>query len=433
MATLLRGGIIVDPTYNGPKGPVDIRIDGQTISRITPCGEVDESGPAAERNIIDISGLRVLPGLIDMHVHFREPGFEYKETIQTGCAAAVSGGFTDVCTMPNTEPVNDCAQVTAFILTRSAEAKSARVYPVGAISSGLKGIRLAEFGDMKEAGVVAVTDDGRPVVNSQLMRRALEYARGFDLLVISHCEELHLAGDGVMNEGVVATQLGLRGIPNAAESTMVMRDIELCRIAGSRLHIAHVSTRESVEAIRRAKEKGVRVTAETAPHYFTLTDEAVRRYHTNAKMNPPLRSEQDRQAVREGIADGTIDVIATDHAPHSALEKDVEFDRAANGVIGLESSLPISLVLVRDGVISLDTLAEKMAINPAKILGLNRTIGVGASADLTVIDPDVAHTIDVNRFKSRSRNCPFNGWQVKGRAVMTVVSGRIVFQDFKRG
>jgi dihydroorotase len=433
MLTLLRGGVVIHSGYTGPKGFVDILIEDQIIAKILPLGEFSELNTIPEENIIDITGLKVVPGMIDMHVHFREPGFEYKETISSGCAAAVSGGFTDVCTMPNTDPANDSSQVTSFILKRAAEQNAAKIHPVGAISVGLKGLELAEFGDLKASGIVGVTDDGNPVMNSQLMRRAMEYARGFDLLVISHCEELNLSGAGVMNEGEVATQMGLRGIPNASESTMVMRDIELSRITGSRLHIAHVSTKESVDAIRKAKDNGIPVTAETAPHYFALTDEAVRRYNTNAKMNPPLRTEQDRQAIRQGLADGTIDVIATDHAPHSVMEKEVEFDKAANGIIGLESSLPISFSLVGEGVLSTQQLVEKMATNPGRILKLEKRIAIGAPADLTVIDFDTEYRIDVSKFKSKSRNCPFHDWQVRGRAALTIVDGNIVFDGLNRG
>jgi dihydroorotase len=302
------------------------------------------------------------------------------------------------------------------------------VYPVAAVSRGSLGRRLSEYGELKAAGAVAVSDDGRPVEDGQLMRRAMEYAGGFGLPVISHCEDLALAGSGVMNEGAYATQMGLAGIPNAAETAMVVRDIAICELTGCRLHIAHVSARESVAAIREAKKRGVPVTAETAPHYFTLTDEAVGIYDTNAKMNPPLRSAADRQAIREGLADGTLDVIATDHAPHALEEKDVEFDRAANGIIGLETSVGLTLKLVADGVITLQQMVEKMAVNPAKILGLPAGIGKGRAADLTLIDPNRSWTVEPQTFRSLSRNTPFGGWQFRGRAVMTLVGGRIVHE-----
>ncbi|MDL1968989.1 MAG: dihydroorotase, partial [Deltaproteobacteria bacterium] len=303
-----------------------------------------------------------------------------------------------------------------------------RVYPVAAISKGLNGKSLCEYGELKKAGAIALSDDGNPVSDSQLMRRAMEYAKGFSLPIISHCEDYNLAANGVVNEGAVATNLGLAGIPNAAESTMVMRDIALCELTESRLHIAHVSTKESVQAIRNAKKRGVRVTAETAPHYFTLTEDAVKGYNTNAKMNPPLRSSQDREAILAGLADGTIDVIATDHAPHSYIEKEVEFDRAANGIVGLETSVSLSLKLVQNSIISLTELVEKMSTNPARILGLDTGITAGKPADITIIDPDLSYKIDSNRFKSLSRNTPFDKWNMKGKAILTMVGGKVVFE-----
>ncbi|HPA16032.1 MAG TPA: dihydroorotase, partial [Desulfobacterales bacterium] len=335
MRILIKGGRVLDP--GNLDGRYDILVEGGKIADIRPFGTTEIRDP--DTRIIDAAEKWVVPGLIDMHVHLREPGQEYKETIETGCMAAAHGGFTAVCAMPNTNPVNDNAQVSRYIVRRAGEAGGARVYPVAAISRGLEGNLLCEYGELKEAGVIAVSDDGRPVVNSRLMRRALEYAGGFGLPVISHCEDLDLAEGGVMNEGALATRMGLAGIPNAAESIMVMRDIALCELTGAPLHIAHVSTTESVRAIRDAKERGAPVTAETAPHYFTLTEDSVEKYNTNAKMNPPLRAPRDREAVMRGIADGAIDVIATDHAPQSRIEKDVEFDRAANGIIGLETSL----------------------------------------------------------------------------------------------
>ena len=363
-----------------------------------------------------------------MHVHLREPGYEYKETIETGCMAAAAGGFTAVCCMPNTNPVNDSREVTEFIIKKAVEAGTARVYPVAAISVGLNGEHLSEFGDLKEAGAIALSDDGNPVTDGQFMRKAMEYAKGFGLPVISHSEDLSLTADGVMNEGATATRMGLAGIPNAAESVMVMRDIALSELTGTPIHIAHVSTMESVQAIRDAKQRGVSVTAETAPHYFTLTDETVKAYNTNAKMNPPLRSSQDREAVRQGLADGTIDAIATDHAPHSVLEKEVEFDRAANGIIGLETALPLALKLVSEGIISMGDLVEKMSKNPARILGIQCGLRVGNPADLTIIDPEIKHVIDTDHLLSLSKNTPFDGWEMKGRAMLTMVGGKVVFQ-----
>jgi dihydroorotase len=438
MLMLIKGGRVIDP--GNIDGIMDILIDNGKIVEIKPQITAEDSprlqgasgmerGKVSVDRVIDADGKIVTPGLIDMHVHLREPGYEYKETIATGCKSAACGGFTAVCCMPNTNPVNDNRHVTEFILKRALEVETVRVYPVAAISIGLQGKGLCEYGDLKDAGAVALSDDGNPVMNSQLMRRALEYAKGFGLQVISHCEDRDLAGGGVMNEGEIATRMGLAGIPNAAESVMVIRDIALCELTASPLHIAHVSTAESVRAIRDAKNRGVLVTAETAPHYFTLTDEAVGAYDTNAKMNPPLRSRRDREAVRQGLADGTIDAIATDHAPHARIEKEVEFDLAANGIIGLETSLSLSLKLVDDGVLALTDLIAKMSTNPARILGLESGLQVGYSADITIIDPDRSYRIEADSFQSLGRNTPFEGWDVKGRAVLTMVGGKIVYQD----
>jgi dihydroorotase len=387
--------------------------------------EPEQTVPA-DIPVIDAGGCWVVPGLIDIHVHLREPGEEYKEDIVSGARAAAAGGFTAVACMPNTKPVNDNATITAMIRTKAASA-AVRVYPLGAISLASDGHQLAEYGEMKAAGAVAVTDDGRPVRDSQLMRRAMEYASDFDLPVISHSEEASLS-TGVMNEGPVSTQLGLKGIPTAAESIMVYREIALAEFTGTRVHIAHVSTAMSVELIRAAKARGVRVTAETAPHYFTLTDEAVIGYDTNTKMNPPLRSAADREAIRVALADGTLDAIATDHAPHSILEKEVEFDAAANGIIGLETSLPLGLALVRDKVLEVGRLIELMSVNPARILGVpGGVLSPGAVADLTLIDPQREFLYTADQVVSKSRNTPFLGWKLQGRTVMTMVGGSIRF------
>jgi dihydroorotase len=426
MPVLIENGRVIDP--GNLDGFMDILIKDGKISEIKK-QRTEVGGQRSEVRVIDASGKIVTPGLIDMHVHLREPGYEYKETIKSGCLAAAHGGFTAICPMPNTNPVNDNEQVTEYILKKAAFANTVRVYPVAAISKGLNGKSLCEYGELKEAGAIALSDDGNPVSNSQLMRMAMEYAKGFGLPVISHCEDLDLAANGVVNEGAVATSMGLAGIPNAAESTMVMRDIALCELTGTRVHIAHVSTKESVQAIRNAKKRGVKVTAETAPHYFTLTEDAVKGYNTNAKMNPPLRSSQDREAILEGLADGTIDVIATDHAPHSYIEKKVEFEQAANGIIGLETSVSLSLKLVHDGVISLTGLVEKMSTNPAKVLGLNIGITAGNPADITIIDPDLSYKIDSSRFKSLSRNTPFDGWDMKGKAILTMVGGKVLLDE----
>jgi dihydroorotase len=366
-----------------------------------------------------------VPGLIDMHVHLREPGFEYKETIATGTAAAKAGGFTSVCCMPNTNPVNDSRSVTEFILAQARNAW-ARVFPVGAITKGSKGDELSEMAELHAAGCFAVSDDGKPVMNSAIMRRAMEYSKIFDLLVISHCEDSSLSDKGVMNEGVVSTELGLRGIPRAAEDVMTGRDISLAELTGARLHIAHVSTAGSVRLVRDAKSRGVKITAETCPHYFSLTEEAVRGYNTMAKMNPPLRTADDVAAIKQGLKDGVIDVIATDHAPHAMDEKSGEFDYASFGVVGLETAVGLSLKLVLEGTLTLNDVVSKMSSNPAKILKLNKgTLSVGADADITIIDPNIEWTVDSARFKSKSKNTPFNDWKLKGIAVQTIVGGRI--------
>lgn len=424
MLMLIKSGRIIDP--GNIDGIVDILIKDGKLFEIT-----DNIKVSADR-IIDASGKIVTPGLIDMHVHLREPGHEYKETIKSGCLSAAYGGFTAICPMPNTTPVNDNGQVTEYILKKAGIADMVRVYPVAAISKGLNGKSLCEYGELKESGAIALSDDGNPVSDSQLMRRAMEYAKGFGMPVISHCEDLNLVANGVVNEGAVATRMGLAGIPNAAESIMVMRDIALCELTGSRVHIAHVSTKESVQAIRNAKKRGVNLTAETAPHYFTLTEDDVKGYNTNAKMNPPLRSSQDREAILEGLSDGTIDVIASDHAPHSYIEKKVEFEQAANGIIGLETSVSLSLKLVHDGVISLAGFVEKMSTNPAKVLGLNSGITAGNPADITIIDPDLSYKIDSRRFRSLSRNTPFDGWNMKGKAILTMVGGKVLFEEQKQ-
>lgn len=425
MLTVIKGGRVIDP--GNLDDILDVVIEDGNIVEIKQ--DALAGNESKETKIIDASGKIVAPGLIDMHVHLRDPGYEYKETIETGSRAAAFGGFTAVCCMPNTNPVNDCRQVTEYIVKKAVKADIVRVYPIAAISEGLKGDNLCEYGELKDAGAIALSDDGNPVMNSQLMRRALEYSSGFNLPVISHCEDFDLVSDGAMNEGAVATKMGLSGIPNAAESIMVLRDIALCELTGVPVHIAHVSTKESVRAIRDAKKRGVPVTAETAPHYFSLTDASIKDYNTNSKMNPPLRTEQDIEAICQGLVDGTIDVIATDHAPHSLIEKAVEFDRAANGIIGLETAVPLGLKLVEAGIIDITDLIEKMSKNPARILGLKIGLEIGKTADITIIDPEISYCIDANRFQSLSRNTPFDGWDVKGRAVLTMVGGKVVYQD----
>ncbi|MFQ6759074.1 MAG: dihydroorotase [Deltaproteobacteria bacterium] len=422
---LLKNGRVIDPA-NGIDQIRDVLIvDGRIRALGQPGSLAGHDGL-----VYDVTGKWVVPGLIDMHVHLREPGQEYKETIETGTRAAAAGGFTAVACMPNTKPINDNQTVTVFILAKAAEAGLARVYPVGAISSGSNGEHLAEFGELRQAGAVAVTDDGLPVGNSQLMRRALEYAGNHDLLVISHAEELSLSQGGAMNDGALATRLGLRGIPHVAEEIMVYRDLALAEFTGRPIHIAHVSTRESLALIRRAKEKGVAVSAETAPHYFTLTETAVDGYNTLAKMNPPLRTEADVAAVREALRDGTLDAIATDHAPHGELDKDQEFDLAANGIIGLETAVPLTLQLVREKQLDARRMVELLSVNPARILGVpGGTLSVGAPADIAVIDPEKKFVFTEESIQSKSRNSPFLGWELQGKAVLTIMAGRITWQE----
>jgi dihydroorotase len=425
MLTLIQGGSVIDPGHLDTVA--DILIKDHKIVEIITAGRKAAFEPVSR--IIDASGKIVCPGFIDMHVHLREPGHEHKETIETGSRAAAWGGFTAVCAMPNTDPVNDNCQITEFILSQATRANFAKVFPVGALSIGLEGKQICEFEQLKACGVVAVSDDGNPVMDDHLMQAALVAAQSYDLPVISHCEDLNLVAGGVMNAGAVAREMKLAGISNASESVMVERDIALSELTGAPVHIAHVSTADSVQALREAKSRGLKVTAETAPHYFMLTDEAVRQCGTDAKMNPPLRSAEDREAVRRGIVDGTIDVIATDHAPHSSREKAVEFGKAANGVIGLETAVSLGLKLVQGGVISLTELIEKMSTNPARILGLDHGLRPGRAADITIIDPHVAYKVNVKRFQSLSRNCPFDGWQLQGKAVLTMIDGRIVFEE----
>jgi dihydroorotase len=365
-----------------------------------------------------------------MHVHLREPGQEYKETIASGTAAAVAGGITSVACMANTNPVNDSAAVTRFILEQAGLAKAARVYPIGALSVGLKGERLAEFGEMRRAGIVAVSDDGMPVMDAGLMRHALEYATLFDLLVIAHEEDACLRGGGVMNEGVTSIRLGLKGSPPAAEELMVARDIALVEVTGGRLHVAHVSTARSVALVREARGRGLRVSAEATPHHLVLTEDAVADYDTNAKMAPPLRTRTDVEALRAGLADGTVEAIASDHAPHHVDEKDCEFDQAANGVVGLETALGLGLKLVADGVLDVSTLIARMTIGPARLLGIPAgTLEIGAPADVVVIDPERRWKVSARTFRSKSGNTPFDGWDLLGKAVATFVGGALVYED----
>ena len=426
MKRLLKGGRVVDPV-NGVDGEHDILIDGDRIVR------VGRDLPVDGAEIVEIpNGLVVCPGLIDMHVHLREPGQEHKETVATGTASAVAGGFTAVACMPNTTPVNDNANVTAYILARAAEASLARVYPIGAVSRGSNGELLADIADLRQAGCVAITDDGHPVATALLLRRAMEYAGMFDMPVVEHCEDQTLKGDGVAHEGYHAAALGLRGIPGACEALGAERGILMSELTGSAFHVAHMSARASLRAVRKGKEAGIRVTCEVAPHHFTLTDEALGTpipYDTNTKMNPPLREAADRDAMVSGIADGTVDVIATDHAPHHYDEKNVEFDRAPFGIVGLETAVPLSLDrLVHAGVIRLPRLIELLSVSPARILRIpGGTLSEGASADITILAPDLKVRIDAAALRSRSKNTPFNGWELCGGVAATIVGGRTVF------
>lgn len=425
MNLLIRNGRLIDPAHRRDE-VTDLLIENGKIARIGKSLKFD--GPKSETQIIDGTDKWIVPGFVDVHVHLREPGFEYKETIKTGTEAAAAGGFTSICCMPNTNPVNDNQAVTRMILEKARQEGVVHVYPIGAITKGSKGEELSEVGDLVEAGCVAITDDGKPVMNSEVMRRAMEYALAFDLTVIDHCEDEHLMEGGVMNEGVVSMELGLKGIPAAAEEVMVARNLILAELTGARLHLAHISTAGSVRLIREAKSRGVRVSAETCPHYFSLTEEAVRGYNTYAKMNPPLRTSQDRDAVRQGLKDGTLDVIATDHAPHAEDEKDREFDLAPFGIVGLETALPLTLMLVEEGVLSIDEAVAKLTVHPARVMRLNKGhLGIGADADLCLIDPEATWTVDPRRLRSKSKNTPFGGWKMKGLVSMTIVDGRVVY------
>ncbi|MHB8091012.1 MAG: dihydroorotase [Syntrophales bacterium] len=426
MNLLLKGGRVIDPSTG-----VD-QVQNLLIKNGKIAGRVEEGQALSdpELDVIDISGKILVPGLIDMHTHLREPGDEYKETIASGSEAAAAGGFTSIACMPNTHPVNDNRSTTEFILKRAAECGLVNVYPIAAISLKSEGAILSEFWDLKEAGAVGFSDDGKPVMNSALMRRALEYASSLDMPIISHCEDVNLSAGGVMHEGAVSAEIGLVGIPAAAEEIMVARDILLAEYTGAHVHIAHVSTKGSVRLIHEAKARGIRVTAETAPHYFMLTDEALRNFDTFAKVYPPLRGAKDREAIREGMNDGAIDTIASDHAPHARTDKELEFDYAANGITGLETSLSLSLSLVQEGILTLPELIKKMTINPARILHIPKgTLAAGADADITVIDTEKEWLVDPRMFRSRGKNTPFQGQQLRGKAVLTIVGGEIRFRD----
>jgi dihydroorotase len=421
----IQGGIVIDPGHRN--GLADVLIQHGKIIEIgfpltTPLG------PDSSVTVLEAKGWVVAPGLVDLHCHLREPGFEYKETIATGGASAVAGGFTSICCMPNTLPVNDNASITKFMLTKGQEAGKARIFPIGAITRNSEGEELADIGELVEAGCVAISDDGRPVMNSLVMRRALEYAKAFGIPVVDHCEDLHLTDGGCMNEGIVSTELGMPGIPDASEEVMVARNLALADLTGVHVHLAHLSTARSVELVRHAKMQGLPVSAEVCPHHFSITEEAVRCYNSNAKMNPPLRTEEDVQALKIGLVDGTIDVIATDHAPHAAQEKQLEFDTAPFGIVGFETALPLTLRLVHDGVLSLDQALDKLTRAPAKLFHLPvGNLQPGSEADVVIFDPNEEWVVDPSRFHSKSQNTPFAGWTVTGKVKLTMVGGRIVY------
>lgn len=426
MRLLIANGYLVDPSQGQNSGRNLLIEDGRVVGLLERSEGVPEGA-----EVLDATGLVVAPGFIDMHVHLREPGQEYKETIASGAAAAVAGGWTSVCAMPNTDPANDSPAVTRFIIEQAKRAELANVFPIGSITKESKGAELAEMGEMKAAGIVAVSDDGRPVPSAGMMRRAMEYARGFDLTVVDHCEDRSLAAGGAMHEGRWSLMLGLKGIPAAAEEMDAVRDCTLAELTGARVHLAHVSTKGALEAVRRAKDAGLSLTCEVAPHHWALSDEAVEGFDTNTKMSPPLRSRDHIEAILEGLRDGTIDAIATDHAPHHADEKALEYDQAPFGIMGLETAVGLALDrLVHEGTINLERLVELCSVNPARIFNLtNRgTLRKDAWGDVTILDPDLRWTFDVSRSKSKSRNTPFDGWTMRGAVVATVVSGRVVYR-----
>lgn len=438
MKLLIKNGRVIDPAQNRD-GIFDILcIDGKVhrVEKKISLLDRDENPAQPVRGagvptIINAKGWIVAPGFVDLHTHLREPGFEYKEDIKTGTEAAAAGGFTTILCMANTKPVNDNAVITEFIVRKAREVGAVRVVPVGAISKGLEGKTLAEIGQMADAGIVAVSDDGRCVMDSALMRKGMQYARGFGLLVISHAEDENLCGAGSINEGLVATELGLPGSPNAAEEIIVARDIALAELTKARLHIAHLSTRGSLDLVRAAKKRGVAVTCEVTPHHLMLTDEAVRGYRTEASMRPPLRSEEDVAALRKGLKEGVIDAIATDHAPHASFEKEIEFVKAAHGLVGLETALPLTLKLVDERVITLKDAIRLLSTQPARIAGFTGrgTLKVGSDADIVLFDEKEKIKIDAAKFKSKSRNTPFDGWTARGRVKATIVGGKVKYYE----
>jgi dihydroorotase len=424
MKLLIVNGYVIDPAQEINAGKNLLVEDGRVVDLLDSSEALPE-----DAQMLDATGLIVAPGFIDLHTHLREPGHEYKETIATGTAAAVAGGWASVCAMPNTDPINDNPAVTRFMIEQGQAAQLANVFPIGAITKGSGGKELAEMGEMKNAGIVAVSDDGRPVPSAAMMRRAMEYARGFDLTVVDHCQDTSLSAGGVMHEGRWSLILGLRGMPAAAEDVDVVRDCVLAKLTGAKVHIAHVSTRGALEAVRAAKREGLQVTCEVTPHHWTLTDEAVADYDTNTKMSPPLRSRDHVEAVLEGMKDGTIDIIATDHAPHHIDEKGLEFDQAPFGITGLETAVGLAFDLVHRGQIDLERMVAMCSTNPAQTFGLSErgSLKPKAHADITILDPQFEWVFDVNRSKSKSRNTPFHGRPMQGAAVATIVGGRLVY------
>ncbi len=422
MKTLIKNGHVVDPK-NKIDEILDLLIEDGKVKSIAK--KITDKAD----HEIDVKNKIVTPGLIDIHVHLRQPGYEYKETIETGLRAAVKGGFTGVCPMPNTNPVADRRSDMEFMIGEARRLNLIHLWPVGAVTLKQEGNELTEFGELKKGGALALSDDGRPITNSSILRRALEYSKKFDLPILIHAQDEGLFCGGCMNEGFVSTKLGLPGIPAESESVEVARDIQLADLTGGRLHFCHISSRKSLELIRQAKARGSKVTAETCPHYFHLTDESVMNYNTRAKMNPPLRTGEDVKAIKDALKDGTVDVISTDHAPHSEGEKDQEFDKAPFGIIGLETSLALSLRLVEEKVLSLTQLIEKMSANPAKVLKVDRGhLSVGAAADITIFDPELEWVVEKDKIESKSKNSPFIGWKMKGRATEVLAEGRVVLE-----
>ena len=426
MTVLIKNGRVIDPT-NDLDEPKDLLIDKGKIKALESPGKIN-IGTGEKQSIIDAKDCVVCPGLIDMHVHFRVPGFEYKETIESGCRSAAAGGFTSVAVMPNTNPVNDTRSVTEHLLSLAKTKGIINVYAIAAITRNLAGERLSEMADLKDAGAIAFSDDGRPVMNNELMRRAFEYSKMFKLPLIQHSEMLDLTEGGCMNEGIVSTELGLKGMPAEAEDIMVYRDIALLEKTGGRLHVAHISSKNSVDLVRQAKSRGLSVTCEVAPHHFTLTDEAVRGYDTNTKMSPPLRTISDVDAIKKGLKDGTIDIIATDHAPHDIVDKQVEYQNACFGIVGLETALPLSLKLVDEKILSMSELIKKLTSTPAGIFNLSSgNLSLGNDADILIFNPNFEYSIDISKFHSKSKNSPFDGWKVKGKVIRTLVRGKTVY------